>query len=589
MRTGLSIALFMVAGAVAAALAAACGDSDETALRGTTTPAPTRLVYPRPTATATAYVTPLPLAERATGPLIVQASSNYNFEIYRVNPDGSNLANLTNHPAAEWLARWAGGSQRISFTSYRDGQGGQFTMAEDGSDVRQNPGNVPDGAAVVSWSPGGSKLLYGFFTEGGTGEYWTMNADGSGRTLILPHCANCSIQDWSPDGSRLVGYQQDDNDNAYLFTIARDGSDLRRLAEVERWSTFARWSPLGNAIAFSSRDLDTNLEVLWLVNPDTGDLRRLYSRQDLRRFDWSPDGNALAVTTERQLLIVDAASGEAPTLAQARGGTLFGVAWSPNGGHIAYVSSAGSHSDVYVVPAAGGEPVNVSDGPWSDHDPQWSPDGSFLLFRSDRDSLDGIYAINLDGSEQERLIALPPGALTTEEAEAIELPEVLGDCGEEFFVPGFRNLRACRAQDRLHVAFVRGFEDLDNVQVVVRNIVVGEARIVPTHGYVPEERLVAWAPDSASIALYGSQDGERWLYVLRLDDGSSRRLARGDDVGMHADLLWSPDGEYVYYTQGTECRGGCTPGHLYRIRADGSGEPERMSDLRITTLYGFQP
>src|SRR5690606_32927267 len=74
-------------------------------------------------------------------------------------------------------------------------------------------------------------------------------------------------------------------------------------------------------------------------------------------------------------------------------------AWSPDGGRVAFESTRAGYSDIYVMPAAGGEPINLTNWPYSsEHGPTWSPDGGSLAFYSDRDGEWDIYVMAADGS-----------------------------------------------------------------------------------------------------------------------------------------------------------------------------------------------
>jgi len=56
--------------------------------------------------------------------------------------------------------------------------------------------------------------------------------------------------------------------------------------------------------------------------------------------------------------------------------------WSPDSREIAYTSDRGGHRNVWVVPADGGDPRQVTDDAAEDYFPVWSPDGNDLIFSS---------------------------------------------------------------------------------------------------------------------------------------------------------------------------------------------------------------
>ena len=60
---------------------------------------------------------------------------NGDFEVYVINPDGSDLANLTSNSAGDFNPRWSPDGKKITFVSNRDGDKDIYTMDADGSDV----------------------------------------------------------------------------------------------------------------------------------------------------------------------------------------------------------------------------------------------------------------------------------------------------------------------------------------------------------------------------------------------------------------------------------------------------------------------
>ncbi|MBU6413466.1 MAG: PD40 domain-containing protein [Planctomycetes bacterium] len=55
-------------------------------------------------------------------------------------------------------------------------------------------------------------------------------------------------------------------------------------------------------------------------------------------------------------------------------------ALSPDGSRIAFASNRSGNWDIYIMPANGGQAVQVTDDPADDISPSWSPDGSQLVF-----------------------------------------------------------------------------------------------------------------------------------------------------------------------------------------------------------------
>src|SRR5690349_15955497 len=63
-----------------------------------------------------------------------------------------------------------------------------------------------------------------------------------------------------------------------------------------------------------------------------------------------------------------------------RGGADTCPRWSPTGGRLAFLRSAGGPPQLYVMPADAGEPVRLTDLPLGAGEPVWSPDGARVAF-----------------------------------------------------------------------------------------------------------------------------------------------------------------------------------------------------------------
>ena len=137
-----------------------------------------------------------------------------SYDIYVMESDGSGLTNLTNHGsvpkeegrqlgAESIVAAWPGWSpdgSRIAFASNRDGNWEIYVINADGSNLA-NLTNSPeqDGAGGVTWSPNG---LFVAFTRSsavnGAQQLWVMNADGSDASRLAEHLIDVTNPAWSP-------------------------------------------------------------------------------------------------------------------------------------------------------------------------------------------------------------------------------------------------------------------------------------------------------------------------------------------------------------------------------------------------------
>ena len=82
-------------------------------------------------------VSPL-FAKAPTTPKILFASArDGNYEVYSMNPDGSEQVNITQHPEEDYGAVWSPTGEKIIFVSNRGGERDLHLMNPDGTNVRR--------------------------------------------------------------------------------------------------------------------------------------------------------------------------------------------------------------------------------------------------------------------------------------------------------------------------------------------------------------------------------------------------------------------------------------------------------------------
>ena len=172
-----------------------------------------------------------------------------NSDIWMMSADGSNPVNLTpNTPGGDIEPAWSPDGARIAFTSTRAFPNATgditrafeiYTMNPDGTNiVRLTSNQLPDGDAA--WSPLGNKLAYSRRdindqTGAQNSEVYTMNADGSGVTNITNHSTADFSPAWSPDGTRIAFVTYRDagqRSNSEIYFMDADGGFPTRVTNT---------------------------------------------------------------------------------------------------------------------------------------------------------------------------------------------------------------------------------------------------------------------------------------------------------------------------------------------------------------------
>jgi len=119
-----------------------------------------------------------------------------NFDIYRVDADGSNLVQLTFNEAQDREPAWSPDGTKIAFESRRDGNWELFTMNADGSNI-QNISNSPDREHHPAWSPDGDRIAFQSDRDGNW-EIYVMNADGTDVQRLTDNDVKDESPEWRP-------------------------------------------------------------------------------------------------------------------------------------------------------------------------------------------------------------------------------------------------------------------------------------------------------------------------------------------------------------------------------------------------------
>lgn len=173
------------------------------------------------------------------------------------------------------------------------------------------------------------------------------------------------------------------------------------------------WSPDGSKIAFVGSG-----DGIWTMNADGSTRRRLTDIGEAGAYgpDWSPDGERIAFSSYSEggspgIQVMDAGGSGRETITDPREGAgNFRPNWSPDGGRIVFMRQGDSSgmvdgipvNEIYIMDSDGSDEELLVRGA-GDDSPVFSPDGKKIAFKSRRDGGAGIYSMDPDGTNVEKL------------------------------------------------------------------------------------------------------------------------------------------------------------------------------------------
>jgi Tol biopolymer transport system component len=353
----------------------------------------------------------------------------------------------------------------------------------------------------------------------------------------------------SPDGEFVV-YTAIDGGDRDLFLLRIGGQKAIKLTEDSPADdNHAAFSPDGRFIAFRSERGDGGLFVMGATGES---VRRLTTFGDNPA--WSPDGREIVFGTEgrsdpsnrektSELWVVPAAGGEPRRLFA---GDAVQPAWSPGGSRIAFwaLRPGSGIRDVWTIAADGSDPRMVTDQESVDWDATWEPDGRHLDFVSDRSGATHPWRVAID--ERSGKVLGPP---------------------EPFHLPTSWSGQLSWSKDGRRLAY-RTSER--TAQVARLPFDPAKARITGPAERVLDTTIAAVGLDLSADGwmLFRTLTTPEDIYVMRTDGTGLRKLT--DDPAKDRGPVWSPDGQMAAFYSNRS-------GHyeIWTVRRDGSDLRQR--------------
>ena len=274
-----------------------------------------------------ANVCPVFAKAPTTPKILFTAAPVDNYDIYIMNPDGSEQTNLTQHPAEDLLAVWSPTGEQILFVSDRGGERDLYLMNADGSNVRRVFKNELKGSTSrdhPTWSPDGRQFAYMHINW--DKDIYAIYIATSGEQAE-DFIADGLFPAWSPGGGEIACSVW----GRVVFINVRTGAQERLLPKkAAAHQIEASWSTLGDKLVFSwnKHQLPPDREpgapfppgwedkqTIYIVNRDGTDLQQLVDEDGPKAWspELSPNGEELLYTQfindRNQIFKVDINSG----------------------------------------------------------------------------------------------------------------------------------------------------------------------------------------------------------------------------------------------------------------------------------------
>jgi TolB protein len=205
---------------------------------------------------------------------------NTGFDIYVLNVESKNIRQLThNHVSA--FPRWSPDGARIIYVQVAalTQQPVIMTMrADDGSDRKRLTSEFQMFNVAPVYSPNGEHIFFASSIGGLVSAAWVMNADGKDQDRLTPAPLEASGPDVSPDGRYLVISNHENTSlPSSLFRMNVDGTRLEQLTHAgNHQDLFPSYSPDGTKIVFDSDRFSSNQSRdLFVMDADGQNIHRI--------------------------------------------------------------------------------------------------------------------------------------------------------------------------------------------------------------------------------------------------------------------------------------------------------------------------
>jgi Tol biopolymer transport system component/DNA-binding winged helix-turn-helix (wHTH) protein len=405
----------------------------------------------------------------------------------------------------------------------------------------------PGNENTPSFSPDGKQLAFSW--NGGDGpqtDIYVRLVGGGEPVRLTDTDAVEQHPVFSPDGLQVAFVRAVKSHGEVLLVPALGGTE-RRVARLFSGFASVSFAPDGQTLAvIDTEDSTANKQyAVYLINLQTLERRRLTAPAEFRgettpRF--APDGKNLTFVRvfddKRQDLFIVPATGGEPRQLTYDQSIIHSVAWSADSGEIFFVSlRLNNHANLWRMPPSGGEPEIVSVGGRDITNISASPDGKTIAFVENTTLNLDIWQTAANGQAAKKLIGstynefnptvAPDGSkivFTSNRTGKNELwiGNGAGKNLRQLTQTDSKVLSASFAPDGTHVAFDTAGNETSGISVI--SIEGGDAMRLTPDG--TKNCCPTWSADGAWIYFISNRTGENQIWKMPSRGGEAVQITR---------------------------------------------------------------
>ena len=215
-----------------------------------------------------------------------------NSQIFIMRLNGGEAIQLTNHKNSVDSYKWSADASKIFFTA-----------KEPMSEEEQKEYDLGDDAVFIFEGPNGRE-------EAHWRNLWIFNLSSKKEMRLTDEELIINAFDVSPDGTRVVfAATKQDTDNYFylseLYLVDVSNPKPVRLTNNNAPEGSILWAPDGKTFVYhapTDKDYDLTHGYLWIMNPETGEKRKLEdpNQGNISNLTWTSDGESLLFNETRR-------------------------------------------------------------------------------------------------------------------------------------------------------------------------------------------------------------------------------------------------------------------------------------------------